>query len=471
MGASGFRANLILLGGGRTGRYFRRHYRMDEAETPDPYVRAIPENILACLHFMLVISRAGAHALWKPRPQLGGLLAEVAALTNLTAADEAALSAYGDSMPAIAREAMLRPARLYNFIALGMAVQESALNESPMLPSLAKLGSLDTARQGAQMIFQVLEANETGELIDFPEDFDPLGPGGIWTDEAQAARAARLAAGEEDDEAEGDDDDEDEDNDDSRPRMVMTPVDELRLNRLQLESLLLRAAPLLRAVADADRAMLTPDAGHAPDPADDPADHARYHATVLQLHIRPGIRALALTSLISGAYWYLDADVPFALAASRLRWLRRRDAVLALQQRFTELKYASKTDLTEAVSMDLSLAELLTIYQAQESLALALINEDILPAIAALPHNQPKATRPQPDETESDTDSDSRGYIHWVQQELAADSMLIDLFFANVPLFAEILSERLQDDEAADFAAARTEIAALAELATSPEAV
>ena len=451
---------------------------MEEVEIPDPYVQRIPENILACLRFMLIVSRSAVHALWKPRPQLSGLVAEVATLTHLTARDEAALTACGESMPAIAREAMLRPARLYRFIALGMAVYESALNESPMLPSLAKLDSLDTARQGAQMIFQVLEANETGELIDFPEDFDPLGPGGVWTDEAQAARAARLAAGEEeadddedDEDADDDDDDYDGDDDDSRPRMVMTPVDELRLNRLQLESLLMRAAPLLRVVADADRAMLTPDAGYAPDSADDPAHHARYHDTVLHLHIRPGIRTLTLASLISGAYWFLDADVPFALAASRLRWLRRREAVLALQRRFTALKYISETDLTESVSLDLSLAELLTMYQAQESLALAMINDDILPAIAALPQNQPKPRPPQPGEAESDADIGSQEYIQWMQEELAPDSMLADLFFTNVPLFAEILSERFRGDEAADFAAARAEIAALAELATSPGAV
>ena len=217
--------------------------------------------------------------------------------------------------------------------------------------------------------------------------------------------------------------------------------------------------------------MLTPDAGYAPDSADDPAHYARYHDTVLHLHIRPGIRTLTLASLISGAYWFLDADVPFALAASRLRWLRRREAVLALQRRFTALKYISETDLTESVSLDLSLAELLTMYQAQESLALAMINDDILPAIAALPQNQPKPRPPQPGEAELDADIDSQEYVHWMQEELAPDSMLADLFFANVPLFAEILSERFRGDEAADFAAARAEIAALAELATSPGAV
>ena len=41
----------------------------------------------------------------------------------------------------------------------------------------------------------------------------------------------------------------------------------------------------------------------------------------------------------------------------------------------------------------------------------------------------------------------------------------------NVPVFAEILTERLEGEKAQEFAAARAEIAALAELATSPDAV
>ena len=401
---------------------------------PDPYVARIPEGMLMAVRYLLMVSAQGTWALWRTPhtavPQLAPLVAELENLTGLTSADIVALSEAANSSPGTAREMILRSGRLYLFMAVGMHVYESPLYDSPLVPPTPAGAALEEVLAQAQALFQLLEATEGGQIGDYPSDYDPL--------DAPA----------------------DPDDPTDTPQGTFYSVEELRLRRLQLQSLFEQAAPRLRTVVEIDRARLPAD--ETPD-APDPTDSAHHHEPGLRFAIRPMIRALAATALSTAAYWYLDAAVPFALAASRLRWLRNRAATYALAERFLALTYPEPDDMTAHVPIELSLAEILTLYQAQESVALALLSDDILPAILAL-YTPTAAARAG----ESITPPK---YARWLSEELDPSSRLGELFLVNVPLFAEILTERLTGSQVAAFADARTEVTALAELATSPGAV
>lgn len=414
---------------------------MAENQAPDPYVQAIPEQILHCLRYMLLISSTAVRALWRPLPQLTPIVAEVETLTGLTEADLKTLTECAESLNLTAREAVLRPARLYTFIALGMALYESPLSNSPFIPSLDALDSREMARRGAQLVFEMIEDTPGGEVHNYPSGFEfPLTEAAAPTQEPQLEQAA------------------DETSEELEVQVEVYPVEDLRLMRLQLESLIEQAAPQLSTVIEIDQIRLPVSADQSPDQADDPAFHDFYHTPCMTLGIRPAIRALTIMSLAAGAYWHLDAMVAFARAAAGLRWLRRHEAVLTLQDRLLALTYESEEDLTESISVAFSLAELLTMYQAMESLALAVLNDAIMPAIQAANEHAGKGLG-------------NANYMQWFQPGGDDDGRLGDLFFRNVPVFAEILTERLEGEQAQAFAAARTEIAALAELATSPDAV
>ncbi len=414
------------------------------------------------LRTLLVVGGMSARALWRREPnvvpQLRPLVAALQELTGLTAADGEALRACSKSADDTAREALLRPGRFYLFIAVGLAAYESALVGSPLLPLPSGDDPMGLAHEMAEQVYAMIENNPSGEVTDLPVDFDPFAHGHDPFESAAAAADAAAAA------AAGGDDTADAA---GSALVQMYPVEELRLIRWQLGTLFAHHAPALREVVLADCAIYAPDDAETPDQADDPAYHDFYHERWLSITVSFTLRALATASLVTSAYWFLSAAVPFARAAAGLRWLCRREATVALTKRLLALEFGNEDEDGEPeVEVELSLAEMLTLYQAQESVALAVLNDEILAAVSAV----------SPFEASDADFSESSGglvrhHTEWLRHELEVSSDMGKLFMRNVPLFAALLAEHLTDDDAAEFAKARTEVMALVELATSSGAV
>ena len=440
---------------------------MEETPAPGRFEERISPDMLLAFRRLLMIGGMAARALWRSPPdavpQLRPLVAALEDLTGLTAADGEALYACIQSPDAMAREAMMRPGRFYLFIAVGLAACESALVGSPLLPLTLGASGLAATNEMAEAVYKVIESTENGEVADLPLDFDPFAHGhDPFGEPAAAGETAETTARDDDD----DDDDDNPDDDDHRAFRIYS-VDELRLIRWQLGTLFTHHEAALQQVVLADCVVYTPNAAAGPDPADDPANDDFYHDRRLGITINIVLRGIAIACLITSAYWFLSAAVPFARAAARLRWLRRRAAIDELMQHLNALDYPDDdTGTPPTVRLSLSLAEMLTLYQAQESVALALLNGEVLAAVEALSPSQPPPV--------DDDDAPGNGWlnhIRWLRHELEVSSDLGRMFLHNVSLLGGLMQQHLTGDAAAAFAEARAEVAALAELAASPGAV
>lgn len=439
---------------------------MKEAAAPDPYLAAIDESTVAGLHLLLVVSGTHVRALWHPHPHLEPLLAEIETITGLTQADVLDFSSAPQTMATAAREAVLRPGRLHLFIALGLALRDSPLRESPLVPDQKseKLSSTDDmVRHIAERLFAWREADGDAEHMDLPRGYaipDAL----MW--QIVRARATRATETPEPGPTEADLAAA------GMPDELLTRTgEELRWARLRLERTIEDAGAELAAAAAADRTVLALD-NPAPDEADrdDPDARDYYHDPWFELSVSPLVRVIMGMALMAGEFWYVDATLPFARKASELRWLRRRPAVRALRERLDTLPFVDANDLMEKITVNFSLSELLTMYQAFESLALAGINE-LLPAFGALHARQRAHARKDGEEPTEIEDEDAPDRADWLGDSLDPTDTFGRFFYQSVSGFAQILELNLTGDYAADLAAARAEVAALAELAVSDGAV
>ncbi len=421
---------------------------MEETPAPDPFLAYLDEELVNCLLLPVLIGDLSTRALWRQHPRLPELQADIEAICGLTRGDMVALSKCNHDRARIAREFVLRPARLHAFMALGMALWDSPLRQTPFLQFLDTIEGSDDdlPDQTAEWVFGVMESREEPKWLDFAVDFEPSaafvahylrGP------DAEPTIAAERAFLEE------------------APDLVMRTGEELRWRRLQLEGVIGRAGEVLRGIGEAERLLLAADNPQTDEADTDEELRAYYHEQWLAIDVKPLTRAALAFGLLSARSWYRYAALPFARAAGELRWLRRQDAVEALRHRLQGLTFDDPQDQTTGVMCAFSLAELLTMYQSLESLALAAIN-DLLPAITALSaQDVPSAG------------SDSFSMATTVLTDvLDVSHPFGEFFYQNVPAYARLLEEELtEDDDRQELARARAEIAALAELATSPGAV
>ena len=421
---------------------------MEEAPAPDPFLAHLDADLVNCLLLPVLLGDLGTRALGRQHPQMPELLADIAEISGLTLRDMAAVGECSNNRPLIAREFVLRPARLHAFMALGMALWNSPLRDSPFLRFLEKVEGSETGlpEGTAEWLFDFMEDNEERQWVDFPADFEPA-PAFLMhylrpTDAVPDPAAERAFL-------------------ESAPDVRVRTGEELRWQRLQLESVIGRAGEMLRDTGEAERIRLMPDNPSTDDADADPDFHDYYHSPCVDMNITSGSRAMMAIALLSARNWHFFAMLPFARAASQLRWLRRQDAVEALRQRIDGLTYANPLDLTTSIRCTFSLAELLTLYHALESLALAAIS-DLLPVISGL-----------------QAESAPEGSVNF-PTVAASLTKLLDvshpfgqLFYRNVSLFAQLLRNQLtdDDDDREELAQAHAEVAALAELATSEGAV
>ena len=424
---------------------------MKETPAPDPFLAYLDEDLVNCLLLPVLIGDLSTRALWRRHPRLPELQADIEAISGLTRSDVVTLSACNNDRARIACEFVLRPARLHAFMALGAALWDSPLRETPFLRFLDEVEGSETEQpdQTAAWVFDFMESRQEPPWLDFPADFEPSAefvahflraPDAVPTPEVERAFI------------------------ESAPEVVTRTGDELRWRRLQLESVIGRAGEVLRTIGEAERILLAPDNPQTDEADTDEGLRAYYHDECLELDVKPLIRAMLAFGLLSARSWYRYSALPFARAAGELRWLRRQDAVEALRKRIEGLAYADPQDMTTGVTCSFSLAELLTLYQSLESLALAAIN-DLLPAITAL--------RVQDGQDQPAEISDSFPVATAVLTDvLDVGHPFGQFFYRNVPTFVRFLEDQLTvADDREELARARAEIAALAELATSPGAV
>ncbi len=416
---------------------------MEETPTPDPFLARLDSDLVNCLLLPVMLGDLSARALARQHPQMPQLLADIEEISGLTLPDLAALSACSNDRPRIACEFVLRPARLHAFMALGVALWNSPLRDSPFLRFLEAVEGADTGLPDntAEWVFSFMEDNEERQWLDFPTDFEPtpaflsyfLRP----TDAAPDPAAERAFV-------------------ESVPDVRLRTGEELRWRRLQLESVISRAGEVLRAIGEGEHILLMPGTPSTDEADANPDLHEYYHGPCTEIEITPILRIMLAIALLSARNWRFYAVLPFARAASQLRWLRRQDAVEALRQRIDGLEFANPMDLTTSIECTFSLAELLTLYHALESLALVAIS-DLLPVISGLrAQDPPERSGNFPTVTASLT------------KMLDVSNPFGQLFYRNVPLFAQLFEEQLtRDDDREELAQARAEVATFAELATS----
>lgn len=417
---------------------------MEEAPTPDPFLVHLDEDMVNCLLSPTMIGDLGGRALMRRYPELPQLLADLEEACGLTLRDVATLSKCWQNRPLLGREFVLRPARLHAFMALAMALWRSPLRKTFFLEFLDEVDGPETALpdEAAEWVFGLMEDNEERRWTDFPADFEPS--------PAFLAHYLRSA-------------DATPTIDEERafvlglPDVVSRTSEDLHWRRVAVERVIGQAGELLRTIGEAERIVLAPD-NPGTDEADADAElHDYYHGACVELTVTPLVRGVWGVALLSARHWHFYATLPFARAACRLRWLRRQEAVEALRQRISGIEYADQTNLETGEKCEFSLAELLTLYQSLESLALVAIN-DLLPTLAAL------RTQPAPS-GRGESFLEVSALLH---QLLDVSAPLGQAFYRSVPAFAQFLEDYLtQEDDREELAKARAEIAALAELTTA----
>ncbi len=186
---------------------------MEATPTPDPFLARLDAALVNCLLLPVMLGDLSARALARQHPQMPQLLADIEEISGLTLPDLAALSACSNDRPRIACEFVLRPARLHAFMALGVALWNSPLRNSPFLRFLDAVEDPETElpADNAEWVFGFMENPEERQWRDFPPDFEPtpaflahyLRPTGAVPDPAaerafvEPAPDVRLRTGEE----------------------------------------------------------------------------------------------------------------------------------------------------------------------------------------------------------------------------------------------------------------------------------
>lgn len=317
----------------------------DEADFESQLTRMIgelPPTLLHNLHILLTGCTQGALSLWREPGVDAEVIAEAEALTRLT--EERVREMSQLRLPEeLGRLLLTAPVRLHAVTALGLA-----LLDTPLITRFERFMEQPERGTSADTWTRIVEASrDIGQKLML--QFEERTPGTLYdVEDVLAERAGDL---------------------DEAPRYS---GDDLRLRRLQIDGLVARSlADYVPPAADADddddadvssegvdRFETRPD-------ADDADTDPFFSEPYLQMgFIEPQLAMLQLALRLPLALRLLP-EHRFGQAARQLRWLRREKAMQALLTRLEDAKPEE--------SIEFSLAELLSLYQGAQFVALALV--------------------------------------------------------------------------------------------------
>lgn len=339
----------------------------DEADFENQLTRMIadlPPTLLHNLHILLTGCTQGALSLWREPGVAPEVIAEAEALTRLT--EERVREMSQLRLPEeLGRLLLTAPVRLHAVTALGLA-----LLDTPLITRFARFMEKPERGTSADTWLRIVAAShDIGQKL--MTQFEERTPGALYdVEDVLAERAGDV---------------------EDAPRYS---GEDLRLRRLQIEGL------VVRSLAD-----YVPPAAAYDDDDDDDADDTVSADGVNQFETRPDADADAADTdpfftepyLQMGfiepqlAMLQLALRLPLAMrllpdhrfgqAARQLRWLRRQAALQALLTRLE--------DAVPEAPLELSLAELLSLYQGTQFVALALVGNVMQDLDAFLENRRP----------------------------------------------------------------------------------
>lgn len=299
-------------------------------------IAGLPVPLLNNLHILLTGCVQAVLAIWREPGVAPDVVAEAEALSGLTEARVRQLSQIQDA-PAVGRLLLTAPVRLHTLTALGLA-----LLDTPLLDRFTRFMERPDSEFAPDTWSRIREAaHDIGTKL--MTQFEERADGALYDVEDLLAER-----------------------DGSLPEAPRYTGDVLRLRRLQLEGFVARTLAEYQAPDAAD---LPPDTAPDDAPAPDAPEalDAGFLTPLLTISFLESQLAMLQLALRLPLALRLLPDHHFGDAARSLRWVRHAPAMEALLARLEKL--------SAGVSIELSIADLLRLYQGAQFTALALVGD------------------------------------------------------------------------------------------------
>jgi hypothetical protein len=321
-------------------------------------IRELPPLLLRNLHILLTGCTQGALALWREPGVDPSAVDELEILTGLSEERVRELSLLREPED-VGRVLLTTPVRLHALTALGLA-----LLDTPLLDRFTRFMERPATDHSAETWTRIREAaRDIGPKL--MTQFEERTPGPLYdVEDILAERNGDLP---------------------EAPRMT---GDDLRLKRLQIEGLVLRTfGDYVAPDSAANLSRASEDVSYPPEPDPDPTDDDPdfQDPYLMMSFLEPQLAMLQLAVRLPLALRMLT-EHRFGEAARTLRWLRQTESMQGLLTRLEALRPEQE--------IELSLADLLRLYQGTQFMALALVGDVMRDLDEFLSHPAPGSSAP-----------------------------------------------------------------------------